>query len=184
MKFVEERLSTAMTNLGVSPIALKHLEAISNVPDVNLKTLCDVNLKRLLEVKEKYQGLAAKQLLDFKALRGDPSDNIPGVEGIGEKTAITLIKKFGSIENLYRALEVRGENAFIRDSVKKKLLNGRQQAFMSKELAEIKRDVQVELHLEKCRFGQYDKSAMVRILEDYGFRSLISRLPVGYNMSA
>ncbi len=130
------------------------------------------------KVKERYQGLTSEQLLDFKALRGDPSDNIPGVTGVGEKTAIVLIKEFGFLENLYKELSENSERAKkIKDSLKKKLLDGKEQAFVSRMLVEIKRDVPIEFNLEKCNFGKYDKEKIVQIFKDYGFQSLISRLP-------
>ena len=75
-------------------------------------------------VKEKFQGLTPQQLLDFKALKGDPSDNIPGVTGIGEKTAIELIKEFGSLENLYQNLEK------LKPKLKESLLLQKEQAFL------------------------------------------------------
>ena len=128
-------------------------------------------------VKEKYQGLTPEQLTDFKALRGDPSDNIPGVFGIGEKTAISLIKKFGSLENLYEELRKNSEAAReMKQSLRKKLLDYKDQAFVSKMLAEIRYDVPVEFDLEKCRWGNYNKKKVIKIFEQYGFKTLISRL--------
>lgn len=130
------------------------------------------------KVKEKYEGLTPEQLIDFKALRGDPSDNIPGVFGVGEKTAIELIKKFGTLENLYEELEENSQKAKeIKQSLRKKLLDYKEQAFVSKMLAEIKLDVPIDFNLEKCHWGKYDKGKVAQIFNDYEFQSLINRLP-------
>ena len=130
------------------------------------------------KVKEKYGGLEPEQLIDFKALRGDPSDNIPGVFGIGEKTAITLIKEFDSLENLYKDLEKNTQKAKnLKESLRKKLLDYKDQAFVSKMLAEIKQDVPIDFNLEKCRWGYYNRDKVVKIFKDYDFKTLIGRLP-------
>jgi len=134
------------------------------------------------KVKEKYQGLTPEQLTDFKALRGDPSDNIPGVLGVGEKTAIDLIKKFGFLENLYQELKDNTEKAKeIKQSLRKKLLDYKEQAFVSKMLAEIRYDVPIEFDLKKCRWGKYDKEKVVKIFRNYEFKTLIDRLPESQN---
>jgi len=122
-------------------------------------------------VKEKYQGLTPEQILDFKALKGDPSDNIPGVTGIGEKTAIELIKEFGSLENLYQNL------AKLKPKLKESLLFQKEQAFLSKELAEIKTNVPIDFNLKKCQWREYDKEKITKILSNLEFYSLIKRLP-------
>ena len=122
-------------------------------------------------VKEKYGGLMPEQLLDFKALKGDPSDNIPGVPGIGEKTAVELIKEFGSLENLYQNL------AKLKPKLKESLLLQKEQAFLSKELAEIKTNVPIDFNLKKCQWREYDKEKITKILSNLEFYSLIKRLP-------
>lgn len=130
------------------------------------------------KVKEKYQGLGPENLVDFKALRGDPSDNIPGVFGVGEKTAILLIKEFGSLENLYQELEKNSAKAKkIKQSLRKKLLDYKEQAFISKMLAEIKLNTPIEFDLKKCLWGKYDKEKIVKIFEKYEFKTLLPRLP-------
>ena len=122
-------------------------------------------------VKEKYGGLMPEQLLDFKALKGDPSDNIPGVTGIGEKTAVELIKEFGSLENLYQNLEK------LKPKLKESLLLQKEQAFFSKELAEIKTNVPIDFNLKKCQWGKYNQKKIIGILKNYEFQTLIKRLP-------
>jgi len=138
------------------------------------------------KVKERYQGLTPKQLPDFKALKGDPSDNIPGVPGVGEKTAIKLIKEFGSLENLYQYI---GQIKIPRKSTSKKeeicvnprllavLKDYKEQAFFSKMLVEIKINVVIDFNLEKCQWGKYDKGKVSQLLKDLEFYSLITRLP-------
>jgi len=132
-------------------------------------------------VKEKYKGLTPGQLLDFKALKGDPSDNIPGVTGIGEKTAIELIKKFGSLENLYSALSQRPLPKAVLISVNQrlraKLEEQKEQAFLSKTLVETKKNVPIDFSLKKCQWGKYDKEKITKILSNLEFYSLIKRLP-------
>ncbi|MBM3250755.1 MAG: hypothetical protein FJZ07_00725 [Candidatus Nealsonbacteria bacterium] len=135
------------------------------------KGLKDTILYDREKVKEKYNGLGPEQLINFKSLRGDPSDNIPGVPGIGEKTAIKLIKEFGTLENLYSSLNK------VNQSLQVKLREHKEQAFISKMLAKIKLDVPVEFDLEKCRWGEYNKEKVVQILKAYDFQSLIKRLP-------
>jgi len=129
-------------------------------------------------VKEKYQGLGPSQLLDFKALKGDPSDNIPGVTGIGEKTAKDLIYKFGSLENLYQELEKPSAKAKkLKPKLREMLLKYKEQAFLSKSLAQIKKDVPVDFNLKKCQWKEYNKEKMAKFLKNLEFYSLIERLP-------
>jgi len=122
------------------------------------------------KVQQRY-GISSKQLTDFKALKGDSSDNIPGVPGIGEKTAIELIKEFGSLENLYQNL------AKLKPKLKESLLLQKEQAFLSKELAEIKTNVPIDFNLKKCQWREYDKEKIIQILKELEFESLIKKLP-------
>jgi len=135
------------------------------------KGVKDTVLYDIEKVKEKYGSLAPEQLVDFKALRGDPSDNIPGVPGIGEKTAIKLIKEFNNLENLYFALDK------VDQPLRAKLEQYKDQAFVSKMLAEIKQDVPIDFNLEKCRWGYYNRDKVIKIFKDYEFKTLIGRLP-------
>ena len=129
------------------------------------------------KVAEKYEGLSPRQLLDFKSLRGDPSDNIPGVTGIGEKTAIQLIKQFGSLENLYSSLNNWEKALGMSKSVGEKLKNYKEQAFFSKTLVELRCDAPIDFNLENCLWKDYDKRKISQIFADFEFNSLISRLP-------
>lgn len=128
-------------------------------------------------VKEKYQGLTPDQLSDFKALRGDPSDNIPGVAGIGEKTAAFLIREFGSLENLYQNLEKETEKSKkLKPKLRETLLSQKEQAFFSKALVNINKNVPIDFNLVKCSFKKYNKKKITKILKEFDFYSLIKRL--------
>jgi len=121
-------------------------------------------------VKERY-GLSPGQLIDFKALKGDPSDNIPGVPGVGEKTAIKLIKEFGSLENLYSAL------TGLNQPLRAKLEEYKDQAFFSKNLAKINQNVEIDFDFKKGEWKNYDREKVTKVLKDLEFFSLIERLP-------
>ena len=126
-------------------------------------------------VKERYE-LEPKQIIDFKGLRGDPSDNIPGVSGVGEKGAINLLKDFHSVEELYQAIEKNETGDLIKPRIKEKLIAQKEQALMSKKLATIKRDMDIKLDMEKCAWGDYDKSELIKLFRELEFYSLIKRL--------
>jgi DNA polymerase-1 len=129
-------------------------------------------------VEERYLGLEPRQLIDFRALKGDPSDNIPGVAGIGEKTAISLLKDFGTVENLYSKLEKKNKNLKgVSPKTKELLLSQKEQAFLSRDLSEIQRNVLIEFNLEKCRWGKYELEKIIQTFKNLGFNSLINRLP-------
>lgn len=126
-------------------------------------------------VRERYE-LEPEQIVDFKGLKGDPSDNIPGVKGIGEKTAINLLKEFGTIENLYEKLE-KGQAKNIPESLQKKLKDNKEHAIFSKKLATIRRDAPIKFDLESCRVETYNPKDVIKIFQDLDFKSLINRLP-------
>jgi DNA polymerase-1 len=129
-------------------------------------------------VKEKFQGLEPRQLLEYKALRGDPSDNIPGVTGVGEKTATNLILEFGSIERLYEEIGKKSEKSKkLKLHLEDLLIKYKDQAFLSRELAEINTHVPIDIDFKKCSFGGYDKEKAIKALEKLGFYSLIGKIP-------
>ena len=120
--------------------------------------------------KEKYQ-LDPSQIIDYKGLRGDPSDNIPGVYGIGDKTAKDLLQKFGTIENIYKNIDdVKPE------SVKKKLVESYEQALLSKKLATIDVDAPLTIDLKECVYSDFNRGRVKELFERYNFKSLIKRL--------
>lgn len=142
------------------------------------------------KVKEKY-GFQPEQLVDYKALRGDPSDNIPGVPGIGEVTASNLIKQFGTIENIYSKIsnsqflisnqtpnpKSKIPNSFPNPKTINLLLQYRDQSFLSKKLATIIRDVPIKLDLTDCQVHDYDRKEAEKLFRKLEFKSLLSRLP-------
>ena len=171
-------------NLGVEKIIvsgdLDNLQLIDNSTKVYLlkKGVKEIILYDEELVKKRFQGILPEQITDFKALKGDPSDNIPGITNIGEKTAIKILKTFGTIENLYKELEKKSEKIKnFSPRLKKIILEQKKEAFLSKDLAEIKKDVPINFILKDCYWQGYDKEKAVKILEDLEFRSLIEKIP-------
>lgn len=122
-------------------------------------------------------GLTPDQWVDYKALKGDASDNIPGVAGIGEKTANDLIKRFGSLEKLYKAVDK--DDPEIKASTLNKLKEGKHYAFLSYKLALIdcenyKYD---EFDLDKTQIADYDQTEVINLFQELGIKSLIPKLP-------
>jgi DNA polymerase I len=122
-------------------------------------------------VRERY-GFEPPLVVDFKALYGDTSDNIPGVPGIGEKTAKTLVQEYGTLESVLAALPAMKEG-----KVKRVLTENQEQARFSKELATIKTDVGIDFDPQAARFGEYDEAAVKSTFDRLEFRSLLTRLP-------
>ncbi len=123
-------------------------------------------------------GVTPAQVPDLKALMGDPSDNIPGVKGIGEKTATKLIQEFQTLENVYTVIETQSaDEPVISGSVLKKLVADKDMAFLSKKLATIMHDAPVDFELEKCVTKNYDKDRVSELFEKYSFNSLKGLLP-------
>ena len=128
-----------------------------------------------LEVRKRFD-LEPEQMIDFKALKGDPSDNIPGVSGIGEKTAISLLKEFNTLLGLYDKLE-SGETGSLKSGVIEKLLKNRDQAFFSRELTMINQRVPMKFSFKNAQLAGYDLEEVKAIFKKYEFFSLIKRLP-------
>ncbi len=124
------------------------------------------------ELAARYSGLTAAQQPDFKALVGDSSDNIPGVPKVGEKTAISLLVEYRDLEGVFQHLE-----EIKRPSVREALAENRERAFENRILTTIARDAPVDLDLEACRFGEYDRQAVVDLLTELEFFSVVQRLP-------
>jgi len=125
-------------------------------------------------VVEKY-GVTPAEFIDVKALMGDPSDNIPGVAGIGEKTALKLITEFKSIENLYSDLEESG----LKGATLKKITDGKEMAFFSKELAAINREAPVDFNFDECVFEEkYNNRELYELLSRLELASVIKRLGI------
>ncbi|MCC6802996.1 MAG: DNA polymerase I, partial [Anaerolineae bacterium] len=115
-------------------------------------------------------GLEPLQLIDLKALEGDTSDNIPGVRGIGEKTATALLTQFGTVEGIYDHLDE------IKGATQKKLIEGRESAFLSKRLATILCDVPFTLTLNRCVAHDFNKTQVEELFREMEFNSLFNQL--------
>ncbi|KKS70968.1 MAG: polymerase I protein [Candidatus Magasanikbacteria bacterium GW2011_GWE2_42_7] len=141
------------------------------------KGMSDFELFNESKVHEKF-GFGPEMIVDYKALRGDTSDNIPGVKGIGEKTATTLITEIGGIKEIYSAINNKQVTTNISASVLKKLQDGEKDAEMSFELATIRRDVPgLDVELEKARTEKFDREALVAVFRKFEFFSLLKRIP-------
>jgi DNA polymerase-1 len=115
-------------------------------------------------------GITPEQVIDYKALRGDASDNIPGVPGIGEKTAATLIQEYGSLQNIYNNIEE------IKGSVKDKLSENYEQAIKSQQLATIETNVPLSFDFAQSEFKDLNVNGIKTTFEDYAFKSLFKKL--------
>ena len=124
------------------------------------------------KIIEKY-GIEPKQLIDVKGLQGDSSDNIPGVPGVGEKTALTLIKKFGSIEKLYEAIEKNEDG--LKGKQREKIVDNKELAFMSKTLGTINLEVPIADTLENFKVEEWDKERVLEIFKELNFKRYIER---------
>ena len=122
------------------------------------------------EEVQKKLGVLPEQVVDFKALCGDNSDNIPGVRGIGEKTAAKLLEEYGSLHGVYAALDQ------IKDATRKKLEEGRDSALHSQYLAQIHLDVPIDIELEACQLQEFDDVAVLPLLEKLEFRTFLSKI--------
>ena len=115
-------------------------------------------------------GTSPIKMIDLKALMGDPSDNLPGVKGIGEKTAISLITKYGSLDGVYENIDN------ISGKLKEKLINGKDDAYTSYYLATIFRDVPINFTLEDCKYLGIDREKFLSYLEEFEFNSFIRKI--------
>ncbi len=147
------------------------LQLITDEVNVRLATTREAILYTPQRYFDEY-GVEPEQLVDVKALMGDSSDNIPGVKGIGEKTAFSLIQKYGAIEAIYANVEAIEATP----RIKKLLTEGKESAFMSKELATICREAPIDLELEHYRAGKRDDAALAALFNRYEMYSYIQKL--------
>jgi DNA polymerase I len=146
----------------------EHIRVLTPRQGFNDAVLYDIEA-----VRERY-GLSPEQVVDFKALKGDPSDNIKGVPGIGEKKAQELLSAYGTLD---RILEVKSEDDPKRAKLVKVVQEHTDEALQSRSLATIMTDVPVTLDLEHSRVGQYNRDEVVAYLRDLEFKSLLNRFP-------
>jgi len=135
------------------------------------RTFTDTVLYDAEAVEQKY-GIKPEQLADLKALSGDVSDNIPGVPGIGEKTAAKLLQQYGSLQGIYDHIE-----DITPGKLQNTLREYRTQAFQSKELSTIVKDVPIKLDLKTCQVSHYDRNEVARLFQELEFINLLPRLP-------
>ena len=117
-------------------------------------------------------GFEPRYMIDYKALKGDTSDNVPGIKGIGEKTATDLVRQFGTVESIYEHLDEVG-----KPSVRTKLAEAREQAFHNKTMVTIKTDLDVDFELDHAVVRDYDREKVIGLFRELEFRTLIQRLP-------
>ena len=141
--------------------------------EVEVKLLKQVgNIRMTKEEFINTYGIEPPRMVDLKALMGDSSDNIPGVKGIGEKTAISLLKEYGTLDNLYNNIDT------VKGKVKDKLIADKDSAYMSYDLATIYTDVPIDIDFEKIRYKGYDSLKYIELLEEFEFYSLIKKLDI------
>lgn len=138
------------------------------------KGISDTAIYTVGAVRERY-GIEPAQLLYFKALRGDVSDNIPGVKGIGEKTALELVQTFGTVEKLYNSLELGSAEA-IKPSAREKLMNQKKEALLSLSLVRLVHNVPIVFALEECKSSAPDTEKLTEIFHELEFKSLLPKI--------
>ncbi|WP_163184342.1 DNA polymerase I [Neobacillus sedimentimangrovi] len=148
---------------------LTQLSSNHTTVGITRKGITDIEEYTPEHIKEKY-GLVPEQIIDMKGLMGDTSDNIPGVPGVGEKTAIKLLKEFSSLEKLFESIDqVSGAK------LKEKLQNFKDQAIMSKQLATIERHAPIKVDLDDITYEGYAKEKVVTLFKELGFQSLLDK---------
>ena len=125
------------------------------------------------KIREKY-GFGAQTIVDYKALRGDPSDNIPGVKGVGEKSATELLLTFKNLDNLYQAVEQKDKR--IKDRIINLLKEDRNKAYLSKELATINRNVPIKFNQQLFDFYNFDSKKVFELFSELEFKSLLAKV--------
>ncbi len=134
------------------------------------KTISDVGLYGVEEFAARF-GFDPIQMIDYKSLAGDASDNIPGVPGIGDVSATKLVSEYGSLDNIYQNLEK------LPDRLKKLLETGKESAYMSQKLATIEINIPIQLDLKQCVISDFDTKKVVDLFNELEFKSMIQRIP-------
>lgn len=145
-------------------------------PDVDIKLLKQKDYIRYNEKTffEAY-GIMPKRVVDLKALMGDPSDNIPGVKGVGEKTALKLLQQYETLDGIYQNIDL------IKGKLHEKLVSDKESAYMSYEIATIVREVPMEIKIPDILYRGNDVDALNRIYEDLEFYSLLKKIHLNRN---
>ncbi|MBS4173788.1 DNA polymerase I [Bacillus sp. FJAT-49736] len=151
---------------------LTQLSSDNTTVCITKKGITDIEAYTPEHIKEKY-GLTPIQIIDMKGLMGDTSDNIPGVPGVGEKTAIKLLKEFETLEKLLDSIDKVSGN-----KLKEKLEENKEQAIMSKELATIFREAPVTVSIEDTEYNQTSNEKLIGLFKELGFNSLLEKMDV------
>ena len=176
-------LSEAANKIGIHTILISSdldmLQLIDDDTEVYAmkKGLSNLEKFDVAAFEQKY-GIKVSQFLDLKSLKGDSSDNIPGVPGVGEKTAESLLREFGSLDNIYAHLDD------ITGAVHRRLVDGHDSAYVSRELAKIWCDAPVPLDLKAADVNNLDRVKLHQMLTDLQFTSLLRRLPANMRVDA
>lgn len=139
--------------------------------DITVKGVSDIESYTPEHVAEKYDGLTPNQIIDMKGLAGDASDNIPGVTKIGEKTAIKLLKQYGSVEGIYEHIDEMKQS-----KMKENLINDKEQAFLSKQLATINTDAPVEVSIDSLKYEGKNLEKLVPFYKEMEFKQFLAKL--------
>lgn len=126
-------------------------------------------------------GVRPDQIIDYKALAGDPSDNIPGVKGIGGKSAVRLLEEYDSVNNMYEEIKKQTDKVknskILKGATLTKIVEGYESAMLSQKLATIDTHVPINVELDDCRVSGYEKTKATKLFEEFNFKSLIKQLP-------
>ena len=141
--------------------------------DITVKGVSDIESYTPEHIAEKYDGLTPKQIIDMKGLAGDTSDNIPGVTKIGEKTAIKLLKQYGSVEGVYENID-----EMKKSKMKENLINDKEQAFLSKRLATIEVNAPVEVNVEDLAYEGKNLEKLVPFYKEMDFKQFLAKLDI------
>lgn len=149
---------------------LTQLASSQTTVNITRKGITDIEVYTPDHILEKY-GLTPDKIIDMKGLMGDSSDNIPGIPGVGEKTALKLLHEFGTVENVLNSIDkVAGKK------LKEKLEEHKELAIISKQLATITREAPVEIKLEDIEYSGFDVNKVIHIYKELGFQSLLDKL--------
>ena len=170
----------------------QHLDTLILTGDSDILQLVSPSVRVLLDsgrqrasaydearVQERYEGLGPKHVAEIKALEGDKSDNIPGLPGVGKKTAIRLLTEYGSIEGIYEHIDEVSSLPKLRGAkkIQQTLIDNEELALQCKMLTTIRRDVPVELDLAKASFGGFERSDVLALMRELEFFSMVNRIP-------
>ncbi len=166
----EKEVKTVILSGDRDLLQLVNDNVVVRSPGRGIKKMIKFDKEKVL----REYGVPPKLFVDYKALKGDPSDNIPGIEGIGKKRASELVKNYGTVEDIYDSFDE------LKESVGKRLKNKKETAIKSKKLVSLREDLDLEIDLEKAIFNYSDKEVL-NFFKKYNFKSLIKKYGEGYD---